>query len=41
MDVSGLKKLHVVGPRSHAILQYATTREVSKILPASQPMPAC
>ena len=33
MDVSGLKKLHVVGPHSHAILQYATTREVSKILP--------
>ena len=41
MDVSGLKKLHVVGPHSHAILQYATTREVSKFSPASQPMPAC
>lgn len=33
MDVSGLKKLHVVGPHSHAILQYATTRDVTKIYP--------
>ena len=33
MDVSGLKKLHVTGPHSHAILQYATTRDVSKIYP--------
>ena len=33
MDVSGLKKLHVTGPHSHAILQWATTRDVSKIYP--------
>ena len=33
MDVSGLKKLHLVGPHSHAILQQATTREVAKITP--------
>jgi aminomethyltransferase len=33
MDVSGLKKLHLVGPHSSAILHYATTRDVSKIYP--------
>jgi aminomethyltransferase len=33
MDVSGLKKLHLVGPHSHAILNYVTTRDVSKIYP--------
>ena len=33
MDVSGLKKLHLVGPHSHAILQQATTREVARITP--------
>jgi aminomethyltransferase len=33
MDVSGLKKLHLVGPHSHAVLQQATTREVAKITP--------
>ena len=33
MDVSGLKKLHLVGPHASAILNYATTRDVSKILP--------
>lgn len=33
MDVSGLKKLHVVGPHSHALLQYATTRDVTKLYP--------
>ena len=33
MDVSGLKKLHLVGPHSSAVLQYATTRDVSKIYP--------
>jgi aminomethyltransferase len=33
MDVSGLKKLHVVGPHASAILNYATTRDVSKITP--------
>jgi glycine cleavage system aminomethyltransferase T len=27
MDVSGLKKLNVVGPQFHALLQYATTRD--------------
>src|SRR5712671_5550948 len=33
MDVSGLKKLHLVGPQSSAILNYATTRDVTKIYP--------
>jgi aminomethyltransferase len=33
MDVSGLKKLHLVGPHSSAILNAATTRDVSKIYP--------
>jgi aminomethyltransferase len=33
MDVSGLKKLHLVGPHASAIINYATTRDVSKISP--------
>ena len=33
MDVSGLKKMYLVGPHSSAILHYATTRDVSKIYP--------
>jgi len=33
MDVSGLKKLHLVGPHAAAILSYATTRDVTKIYP--------
>src|ERR1700691_5064388 len=33
MDVSGLKKLHLVGPHASAILSYATTRDVTKINP--------
>ena len=33
MDVSGLKKLHLVGPHAAAILQFATSRDVSKIYP--------
>ncbi|NVN09682.1 aminomethyltransferase family protein [Nguyenibacter vanlangensis] len=33
MDVSGLKKLHLVGPHASAILDYATTRNVAKITP--------
>ena len=33
MDVSGLKKLHVVGPHSHHVLNLATTRDVTKIHP--------
>lgn len=33
MDVSGLKKLHFVGPHASAILNYATTRNVEKIQP--------
>jgi aminomethyltransferase len=42
MDVSGLKKLHLVGPHASAILNYATTRDVTKIYPgASPPTPAC
>jgi aminomethyltransferase len=33
MDVSGLKKLHLVGPHAAAVLDYLTTRDVSKITP--------
>ena len=33
MDVSGLKKLHLVGPHSHAILNQLTTRDVTRITP--------
>jgi len=33
MDVSGLKKLYLVGPHSSAILHNATTRDVTKIYP--------
>jgi aminomethyltransferase len=33
MDVSGLKKIHLVGPHASAILDYATSRNVGKILP--------
>jgi aminomethyltransferase len=33
MDVSGLKKLHLVGPHASAILHQATTRDVTKIYP--------
>src|SRR5436853_5907313 len=33
MDVSGLKKMYVVGPHSSAVLHYATTRDVTKIYP--------
>jgi aminomethyltransferase len=33
MDVSGLKKVHLVGPHSHAIIHQATTRDSTKIYP--------
>jgi aminomethyltransferase len=33
MDVSGLKKLHLVGPHASAVLNYAITRDVGKITP--------
>ena len=33
MDVSGLRKAHLVGPHSHHILQRATTRDVRKVTP--------
>jgi aminomethyltransferase len=33
MDVSGLKKMYLVGPHASAVLSYATTRDVSKIYP--------
>jgi aminomethyltransferase len=33
MDVSGLKKLHLVGPHASGILDYVTTRNVEKITP--------
>ena len=33
MDVSGLKKVHLVGPHAIAVLDYITTRDMSKIYP--------
>jgi aminomethyltransferase len=33
MDVSGLKKVHLVGPHASAVINYATTRDVTKIYP--------
>lgn len=33
MDVSGLKKMHLVGPHAIAVLNYITTREMSKLAP--------
>lgn len=33
MDVSGLRKAHLVGPHSHQVLQRLTTRDVRKIYP--------
>ncbi len=33
MDVSGLKKLHLVGPHASSILDHLTTRNVEKITP--------
>jgi aminomethyltransferase len=33
MDVSGLKKVHLVGPHAAALIDYATTRDVTKLYP--------
>ncbi|WP_157218410.1 aminomethyltransferase family protein [Flavisphingomonas formosensis] len=33
MDVSGLKKIHLVGPHASGVLDYVTTRNVEKITP--------
>lgn len=33
MDVSGLKKVHYVGPHAESLLDYATTRDISKLYP--------
>jgi aminomethyltransferase len=33
MDVSGLKKVHVVGPHAEMLIDYATTRDVSLMYP--------
>ncbi|MDH6266307.1 aminomethyltransferase [Rhizobium sp. SG_E_25_P2] len=33
MDVSGLKKVHLVGPHAIAVLDYITTRDMGKIYP--------
>lgn len=33
MDVSGLKKTHLVGPHAIAVLDYITTRDMTKIYP--------
>lgn len=33
MDVSGLKKVHITGPHASALVNMATTRDVSKIYP--------
>ena len=31
MDVSGLKKVHVVGPHAESVIDFATTRDISKL----------
>ncbi len=33
MDVSGLKKVHLTGPHAIAVLEYITTRDMTKIYP--------
>lgn len=33
MDVSGLKKVHLVGPHAEALINHATTRNVGKLYP--------
>ena len=33
MDVSGLKKVHLVGPHAIAVLDYITTRDLTKVYP--------
>jgi aminomethyltransferase len=33
MDVSGLKKVHLVGPHAIAVLDYVTTRDLTKVYP--------
>lgn len=33
MDVSGLKKMHLVGPHAMAVLDYVTTRDLTKVYP--------
>ncbi len=33
MDVSGLKKVHYVGPHAESLLQQATTRDIAKLYP--------
>lgn len=33
MDVSGLKKVHVIGPHAESLIDWATTRSVSKLYP--------
>ncbi|MEM5328001.1 aminomethyltransferase family protein [Paraburkholderia sp. JHI2823] len=33
MDVSGLKKVHYVGPHAQSLLDWATTRDISKLYP--------
>ncbi|WP_428429420.1 aminomethyltransferase family protein [Pararhizobium sp.] len=33
MDVSGLKKVHLVGPHAIAVLEYITTRDMTKVYP--------
>ncbi|MEH3023819.1 MAG: aminomethyltransferase family protein [Pseudomonas oryzihabitans] len=33
MDVSGLKKVHYVGPHAESLLDWATTRDLSKLYP--------
>ena len=33
MDVSGLKKVHYVGPHAESLLRWATTRDIAKLYP--------
>jgi len=37
MDVIGLKKMYLVGPHASAVLNYATTRDVTKIVIRENP----
>lgn len=41
MDVSGLKKVHVIGPHASHVIDRAVTRDIEKLKPGQSAMPAC
>ena len=41
MDVSGLKKVHLVGPHAAGIIDMVTTRDVTKITPGKSAWWTC